>query len=163
MRRRRLLILGVAALVAFAVWVAITRTSRYPFWYKPPVIALPNDDDVAELRASLRGHSDWAAVPEFTVPVGHVPRVLDILRPGDFCRDGSWLSPHCELGEVVIRTRAGEEMRLRFYWTGKNPVVFTADGAHQYFGNSRNPDGSWMDGGIALYTCLKAASEDAAR
>ena len=53
MRRRRWLILGVVTLLVIGAGVAITRTSRFQKWYNPPVLILPQDGEVVEVRASL--------------------------------------------------------------------------------------------------------------
>ena len=161
MRRRRWLIFGVVTLLVIGVGVAITRTSRFQKWYNPPVLVLPQDGEVVEVRASLRNFQDvFSAVPEFRVPTDHVPDILGWLRPADYNRK-SRLDRIDELGEVVIRTRVGEEFRLRFYWTGKNGVVFTRDGVDQFYGRGRNDSGASIDGGYTLCNAVRRASEAA--
>lgn len=164
MRRRRWLIFGVVTLLVIGAGVAITRTSRFQKWYNPPVLILPQDGEVVEVRASLRDFQGiFTAVPEFRVPTDHVPDILGWLRPADYNRKPWPLNRIDELGEVVIRTRVGEEFRLRFYWTGKNGVVFTRDGVYQFYGCGQNDSGAWIDGGQTLCNAVRRASEAAGK
>ena len=108
MRRRRWLILSVVTLLVIGAGVAITRTSRFQKWYNPPVLVLPQDGDVVEVRASLRDFQGiFTAVPEFRVPTDHVPDILGWLRPADYNRK-SRLDRIDELGEVVSARGSGK-------------------------------------------------------
>jgi hypothetical protein len=159
MRRRRVyLVLGIGLLFAAGLTVAVVRTPWFQNWHNPPALALPADNEVAEVCASLRKFQvAFSAVPEFIVPAEHVPVILSWLRPAEF-RGERW-NPLAvdELGEVVIRTRDGREIRLEFYWTGKNGVMFTPDGKDQFFGRGIDHAGRYVDGGM----CLRNAIEEA--
>jgi hypothetical protein len=86
-------------------------------------MVLPADDEVAELQASLRASElGYEAIPEFVVPPEHVRVVLGWLRPPKYEPRPPISPEHDELGELVIRSRSGQELRLRFYWAGKNPL-----------------------------------------
>jgi hypothetical protein len=62
------------------------------------------------------------------VPTEHVPVIMGWLRPAEHTREPWTLSPWDELGQIVIRTRDGQELRVQFYWAGKNPAVLTPNG-----------------------------------
>src|SRR5262245_65589068 len=118
------------------------------------------------MKASLREwQSLWnsPAIDEFVVPTEYVPIILDWLRPAEYNREPWPLDRTDELGEVVIRTKAGEEFRLRFYWTGKNPVVFSRDGVDQFYGRWEDNGGHGIDGGLRLRNAVRKASEAAGR
>jgi hypothetical protein len=159
MRRRRFwLVLGIGILLAAGLTVAVVRMPRFQKWYNPPVLVLPADNEVTEVRASLREFQGlFPAAPEFTVPTEHVPVVLGWLRPAEHFPDRWNAYPIDEMGSVVIRTRDGREMRLVFYWTGKNGVMFTPNGEDQFFGRGIDPKGRYVDGGM----CLRYAIEEA--
>jgi hypothetical protein len=165
-RRRRWLMLAVGTLVVIGLAVAITRTPRFQKWYDPPTFALPQNSEVAEMRASLREWQSFGnspAIDEFVVPAEHVPVILDWLRPAGYNREPWRLDWTDELGEIVIRTKAGDEFRLRFYWTGKNPVVFSRDGVDQFYGRWEDNGGRGIDGGVSLRNAVRQASKAAAR
>jgi hypothetical protein len=82
-RRRAILVLGVAVLLTAGVGLAV----RYRKLYAPPVLALPADDEVVEMRASFRRAPAGKAVPQFVVPADHVPLILEWLRPGEYVRE----------------------------------------------------------------------------
>jgi hypothetical protein len=159
MRRRRFrLVLAIGILLAAGLTVGVVRTPRFQKWYSPPVLALPADNEVAEVRASLREFQGaFPSTPGFVVPPEHVPIVLDWLRPGQYLWKRWNPLPGDELGEVVIRMIDGREIKLVFYWTGKNGVVFTPDGEDQFIGCGINSEGRDVDGGM----CLRNAIEEA--
>ena len=112
---------------------------------------LPNDDEVAEVRASLREFQNiFLSVPEFVVPVEHVSIILGWLRPTIYVRKPWSLDRNDELGEIIIRTNAGQEFRLRFYFTGKNPAILTAGTEDQFYGRGHSNEGWPVDGGMQL-------------
>jgi hypothetical protein len=157
-RRRFQLVLGIGILLAAGLTVGVARSARFQKWYSPPVLALPTDSEVAEVRASLREFQGaFPATPEFVVPPEQVPIVLDWLRPGEHLRKRWNPLPGDELGEIVIRTIDGREIRLVFYWTGKNGVVFTLEGENQFIGRGINSKGRCIDGGMCLWNAIEEA------
>jgi hypothetical protein len=159
MRQRRLcLALGIALILVTELTVTIIRTPSFQKSYRPPVLDLPADDEVVEMQASLR--ESWVgfeAVPEFVFPEEHVPVILSWLRPAEYIREGWRLDTLAELGEVVIRTRNGRELRLHFYWAGKNPAVLTPNGEDQFYGRGVDDEGRPVDGGIGLGKAVRDA------
>ena len=155
---RLCLALGIGITLVAVLTVAIVRTPRVQKWYSPPVLHVPADDEVVEMRASLRGSQvGFEAVPEFVVPEEHVAVILSWLRPAEYIQEAWPLDMLDELGEVAIRTRSDGELRLRFYWAGKNPAVLTADGINQFYGRGVNVEGSPVDGGIRLGKAVREA------
>ena len=161
MRRRTWLVLGVGVLFAVGVVVTFTHTRQFKKWKNPPVLVLPADEEVAEMRASLREFQGISrAVPSFVVPAEHVPHILGWLRPGDYTPGGWEPRPEDEMGEIVIRTINGREMRLVFFWTGQNPVIFTPDGEDMFFGHEV---GDFTDGGLRLCHAIEEAYKSSRR
>ena len=161
-QRWRWLVL-IAALVG-GITVVIIRSPRFQKWYEPPVLALPADDEVAEVRASLRA-SDFGfrETPEFIVPPDDVARVLRWVRPAEYVRQPPVFANQDELGQLRIRTHSGRELVLRFYWAGKNPAVLTAEGVDYFWGPSvQSESGHWLDGGMGLVNAVRIASERSA-
>jgi hypothetical protein len=164
MRRDRLLIiLGVVALLVGGVTYAVLSNDRFQKWYRPPIVDLPSDEDVLEMRASLlESEVGFPHTPEFVVPRGHVPDILHWLRPGEYVPNPP-IFPQQELGELQIRSKSGRELHLRFYWAGKNPAVYTFDGTDYFWGNGEDEHGRWVDGGIRLGKAVQAAFEASKR
>jgi hypothetical protein len=164
MRRPRLwVVIGVAVLLTTGTTLAVIRSPRFQKWYKPPVIVLPDDSEVAEMRASLlESQVGFPRVPEFVVPGNHVPVILRWLRPGEYVSDPPTF-PQDELGAIWIKTKTGKEIRLRFFWAGKNPVVYTIDGTDYFWGNDEDEQGHWVDGGIRLGKAVQTAFETSRR
>jgi hypothetical protein len=92
------------------------------------------------------------------VPAEHVAGVLYWLRPGEYVSQPP-IFPQDELGEIWIKTKSGREFRLRFYWAGKNPAVFTFDGTDHFWGNDEDEKGEWHDGGSRLALAVRKAFE----
>jgi hypothetical protein len=164
--RRKLLLLFIAAAGTFVAGatVAVIWSPSYQKWRRPPVLELPADHEVIEMRASLvEFQGAFPAVPEFVVPADRVSTILSWLRPAEYERGSTWLRPVDEMGEVIIRTNTGGELHLRFYWTGKGAVAFTPDGKDQFFGRGTNETGGDIDGGINLRAAIKEASEQSRR
>jgi hypothetical protein len=159
MRRRwLLLVIGIGLVLAAGLSVTLVRPPWIENWYGPPILVLPADNEVAEVRASLRQFQDvFPEISEFTVPKEHEPIILGWLRPAEYNRERRNPQPGDELGEVIIRTRDARELRLAFYWTGKGGVMFTPDGTDQFFGRGTDPAGRYVDGGM----CLRYAIEEA--
>src|SRR5262249_17728161 len=76
------LAIGIGLVLASALAVAITRTPSFRRGSRPPTLAAPPDEEVVEVRASLReAEIGFRETPEFVVPAEHVPLVLRWLRP----------------------------------------------------------------------------------
>jgi hypothetical protein len=164
--KRRGLWVAIIAMLALVGGLSITaiRSTHFQKWYRPPTLALPPDDEVVEVRASLRATSVGnEEVPEFVVPAEHVPKVLDWVRPGEYIRQPWRLDILEELGAVVIRTRDGRELRLRFFDAGKNPAVLTVDGVDQFYGRGGvvdfGGDPHSIAGGITLSGAVREADK----
>jgi hypothetical protein len=155
MRRRR--VYRVISLAVLLAGVALAVGLHRRFF--PPVLPLPADDAVVEMRASLRPSRAGKAVPQFVVPADHVPLILEWLRPGEHVRGPLPLERLDELGEVAIRTKSGRELWLWFYSAGRGPavIVCTPDGEDQFHGRGTDGEGGPVDGGLRL----RKAVEDA--
>jgi hypothetical protein len=171
MRHKRWFLLVAVLLITLFAGIAITRTTRFQKWYQPPTFYLPADDEVAEIRASLKeSEVSWPGISEFKVPADHVPGILDQLRPAKYNSEPWELGRiNVELGEIVIRTKSGEEIRLHFYDAGVNPVLFTSDGVDQFFGkvesyklkNGEHEFDKGVPGGLKLSNLVRRATEAA--
>ena len=162
--RWRWLALVVVLLVVGGGALAVIRSPRFQKWYDPPVLILPADEEVAEVRASLRASQvGFEEIPEFVVPPEHVPAVLGWLRPPRYEPHPPIFPEYDELGAVVIRTRSGQELLLRFYWAGKNPAVVTRDGVDHFWGRGVNDEGRPCDGGVGLGNAVREAPRAAKR
>ena len=159
MRRwRRLLGLCIGIALLAGASLAIVWMTRFQKWYRPPALDLPADEAVSEVRASLRASQvGFKAIPEFIVPAEHAPIILSWLRPAKYIRERWPLEILDELGEIVIVTRNGAELRLRFYWAGKNPAVLTINGEDQFYGRGIDDEGDPVDGGIRLGKAIREA------
>jgi hypothetical protein len=150
--------LGIGVALFAGASVAVIRTPRFQKWYHPPEMVLPADEEVAEVRASLRASQvGFEAVPEFVVPAEHVPIILGWLRPAEFIREPWRLDELEQLGEVVILARSGRHVRVRFYWSGKNPAVLNVNDADQFYGRGIDDEGAPVDGGIRLGKAIQEA------
>src|SRR5688572_9226998 len=110
---RRWVLPGVAAFTV--TLVILLLSNRAP----PPTLAIPADDDVIELRASLHKSQFWNnGIPEFVVPAEHVPIILGQLRPPEYIPKPWPLNAVTEVGHVVICSRDGNEMKIRFFEAG---------------------------------------------
>jgi hypothetical protein len=165
MKRRRLWLGYVAAVLILGGFAAgVLRSPRFQKWYEPPVLMLPADDEVAEMRASLRASEfGFRETTEFAVPPEDVPHVLHWVRPAEYVRQPPVFPGQNELGQLRISTRAGRELVLRFYWAGKNPAALSADSVDYFWGPSRQDEsGHWLDGGMGLANAVRVASERSA-
>jgi hypothetical protein len=157
-RRRACLLISVAVLLTTGTALAV----RFRKWYAPPVLALPADDEVVEMRASLRPSPAGKAAPQFVVPADHVPLILEWLRPGEYVRAPLPLGRLDELGEVAIRTKSGRELWLWFYAAGQGPavVVCAPGGEDQFYGRGVDGEGRPVDGGLRLRKAVEDAFAD---
>jgi hypothetical protein len=167
MRRRwRGLALVIGVLVVGGVVLAVVASPRFQKWYNPPVLAVPGDEEVIEIRASLRGVAQLGVpeTPEFVVPADRVPLVMWWLRPAEDDSHPPLFPDPDELGKVCIRTRDGRELRLRFFEAGKGPVVFTADGIDFFLGAIRQSEsGDWLAGSMGLAYDIRDAADASRR
>lgn len=161
---------AASVIVAIGIVAGITQFPSIQRTLHPPVLSILSDDEVTELRASLceskGGIGDDKPLPEFVVPEKHVPLILHWLRPAKYESRPPIFPESDELGEVVIKNRSGEEMRLRFFFAGHNPVVFTPDGVNYFYGWNDGIDRSGnngvepppaISGGIELMLAIKEA------
>jgi hypothetical protein len=164
MRGKRTLVWS--AVLLFSTGLVLIILSPWLAKQQPkPVLELPVAEQVMEMRASMPAIWTSNAVPEFVVPQEHVPNILFWLNPGKYA--GNSFSREVDSGfydkvaEIVIRTKAGEELRLRCYDWGCNPVVFTANGKDFFLGHSGDENGNHVegciDGGAMLYLAIEAA------
>ena len=158
MLRRRWVLVGVAWVIA-ATLVILLLPNR-----TPPVLAIPADEEVVEVRASIReSEFGFGPTPEFVVPAEHVSIILGHLRPPEYMRKNWNLEWLTEVGYVVVRSRDGRELKVRFFEAGHNPAVFTVDGANQFYGwsdpNAKDVGGTpaVQDGGIVLGLAIEKA------
>lgn len=150
--------------VALIAVVMLAGCGRTP----PPALAIPADDEIAEVRASLYDSAlGFKEIPEFVVAPEHVPIILGHLRPAEYIRDRWNLEMLPEVGHVAIRSRDGSELKIRFFTAGHNPAVLTVDGANLYYGWSDGIDRSGSapppahDGGVALGIAIEKAFKSA--
>jgi hypothetical protein len=101
------------------------------------------------------------------VPRAHVPYILHWLQPAEYIRDPWRLDLLAEMGQIVIRTRTGAEVCVRFFDAGHNPAVLTVDGVNQFYGrNEMVPFGDEkrpIFGGVTLAVQVLRAREAANR
>lgn len=158
------LVLSVGVLLTAGMPLALTHMPRLQKRYNPPALILPAENEVIEMRASLREFKGrFQEIPEFEVPAGFVPGILAWIQPGVRTSDRWALHAQDELGEVFIRTHDGRDLRLRFYWAGTNPPVLTPNGKDTYWGRGVNHDGYAIDGGMRLGYEVKSAHEASRR
>jgi hypothetical protein len=165
--KRRQVILVIVAFVIVAGTAIVVEVIRSPQVQKrlhPPVLVIPSDEEVTEVRASLRDtfgdHPGFAPVPEFVVPAEHVSNILGRLRPAEYARNPPILPGQEPFAEVIIRTQDNRELRLLCFWTGHNPVAFTVDRVDYFYGrHDRGPPA--IDGGAQLGLAIETASKSA--
>lgn len=155
MNRRWVWATVMFALVVFGVVALLVVCSPWlQREFGPPVLALPADDEVAEVRASPRkSEIGFPETPEFVVPARHVSNLISTLRPAEYVRQPWALERLEQLGEVVIRTRDGGELRIRFFDAGHNPAILTVDGETQFYGMTVGDFG-----GVSLAKAVRDAS-----
>ena len=105
-------------------------------------------------------------IPEFVIPPEHVLNVLFWLLPGEHTKhvsSGVDSGAYFHVADIVIRTKDGNELRLRCHDWGCNPVAFTANGKDYYLGHSGDENGqhgqAGIDGGVKVYNAIKKAHE----
>jgi hypothetical protein len=168
MRRRWILLVLLVGSAAVALTVVLVRSPRFQKWYRPPVLVLPEADEIAEMRARAFHVEAWPwteATQEFVVPPAHVPHLLHWLRPSQYAgyefsvnADNPIYPVSCE---ILIRTQSRLELRLVCREWGKNPVAFTPNGEDYFLGDAVDEDGRYI-GGIGLHIAVRNA-HDAAR
>ncbi|MCI0701910.1 MAG: hypothetical protein L0241_12585 [Planctomycetia bacterium] len=135
-RQRRLLVIGGCFLPVAVLAGLVVSTPQFQKWVWPPVLVLPPADEVVEMRASIRGSSEWGRkeIPEFVVPSEHIPLIIRWLQPARY--DGEpgrrILPDEWEIGQICLKSKDGQEVRIRVYDFGKNPAMLTTNG-EDYF------------------------------
>ncbi len=148
-------ILGVGAL---AVTLFSDARVRVWLWPPTPTAVLPAAADVIEMKAKYFGIEglEVSSRPEFAVPLDQVGKILSLLQPAAYA-PRPMNEPHDLFGELLIVDRSRNEIRLRYWWTGHNPVCFTLNGK-DYFWGSVPPSGpDFYDGTLTLYHALNDA------
>jgi hypothetical protein len=170
MKRRRVWLVLALCLAVGGVAVAVICSPLFQKWRQPPVLVIPADDEVAEVRASLSDRPTFPgfdSIPEFVVPAEHLPVILGWLRPGEYISEPWRLDLLHELGQVVIRTHDGQELRVRFFDAGHNPAVLTVDGVAQFYARDGVVDFGGeprsIFGGITLAAAVREAHEASKR
>src|SRR5438045_1314903 len=101
------LVVALGAALAVSAVILLPLLRQVP----PPVLELPTDEEVVELRASLWSNQlDFLRASEFTVPADRVPLVMRWLRPADYVAKPPIFLDRDELGELRIRVRDGREL-----------------------------------------------------
>jgi hypothetical protein len=156
-RRRLRLTVGLAVAVVAAT-LAVAEWPRIRVWYRPPRADLPPAGEIVELRASV-----WASgsrgqyetdVPEFTVPPDQIARIWRRLEPSRYDP-----SPPTDrnrpFGELVATMTDGSVTQVRFYETGGDELLFTADGEHFFRSEPRTDQGEPLGGAMLLAGTLR--------
>ena len=158
----KLLFVAVAAvpLAAVVLGLVIAGASRLQQRAVPPMLELPDEMEILEMRASVKEFQGaYPSLPEFTVPPDYVPMILSWLRPAKVSEHRWTMLGIDEVGEIVIRIKNGDELRLRFFSIGKNPALITPDGTAQYLGRGENDRGDDVDGAMCLRHIIELAFE----
>ncbi len=103
---------------------------------EPNQLRIPKSSEIANVKATLiRSPEERPDVPEFVLPTSKADDILKYFSPNKLLKDAP---PSCKdyLGKIMITCRNGEKVTLRFFWTGKNPVIFSPDRVHFYQGTS---------------------------
>jgi hypothetical protein len=103
---------------------------------EPSQLEIPKSYEIANIKAKLvRSPEERPDVPEFVLPTSMADDIFKYFRPNKLLKGAP---PSCEdyLGSIMITCRNGEKLTLSFFWTGKNPVVFSPDRVHFYQGTS---------------------------
>jgi hypothetical protein len=147
-------------LVLAAVFVG-TRWEGIWKWYRPPAANLPDATRIAEMRASVsaagsRGRYE-TDLPEFVVPDRFVRPVWARFVGSEYVAKPP-ISPDEPLGVITVATRSGDVVRVTFFESGTDRLVFTLDG-HDYFQTEPRDVAEYpLGGGNALVGVLRNAS-----
>ena len=89
---------------------------------------IPSNEQIETLECKLM-HSpqELGDIPAFTVPRESYDLILDHFRPNDPVERIYYL-PNDVLGELKIKKREGQQLRITWYFTGKESIVFSPDG-----------------------------------
>lgn len=164
--RRAAMLVSFITLAAIGVTLTTFRTRKS---HVPPSLSLPAASEVTQMTARMvesefvQNELGFPKVPEFVVPNDNVAKILMWLQPNAYA-ENPMAVPREQIGEVSITDRVGQQVRLKFYWTGHNPTCFTLDGSSYFWGRPVNERGSadFFDGGITLGNAIRnaAASTD---
>jgi hypothetical protein len=102
-------------------------------------IGFPADDEVLSATAAVFYVDGFTTpVPEFSIPLKYMPKVLSAFRPPQpHSYPASWDEE--KMGCVTIRTKAGRTIPIMFPYSGKGPLCFTLDGVRCVRGGVRQP------------------------
>jgi hypothetical protein len=158
MKRRTRILIAVLAILNLSIVIYIIVTStRFQKWYRPPIADLPAVDEIVEMHARLfQSKVGYKETPEFLVPRDQIPAILLWLSPNMY-EPAPRIHSTDEFGSLSIRTKSGELLQLRLFWTGQNPVMFTFDGMDFFWGNTHNAS-AWVDSGMRLEMLIQEAN-----
>jgi hypothetical protein len=105
---------------------------------QPQVVELPAIEEIQSVTGALEEGSQFGVVPEFPIPPEYVPRILAALTPAHR-HDYAASRDDPPLGRLEIVTRTGQRIRVRFGYSGKNPLCFTIDGVRCIRGGRYKP------------------------
>lgn len=157
----------------FAVGVAVVSAAalavvEWPYiraWYRPPRAALPAPDEVVRVEAAVWSSGSQGSVgtdiPWFVVPESVGPRLLKRFTPNTYLPKPG-VKADAPLGELVATAADGRVTRVRFYLSGPDDLVFTADGEHFFQSEPRGDAGHPLGGALFLAGTLRHTSVFAA-
>lgn len=153
MSRRRRWLIPLAAVLAVAAVLLALRWDRVWKLISPPTPGLPNTEEIVQMRAVVwasgsRGHYE-TGVPEFVVPLPYVERIWRRFDGAEYLRDPQVLK-ELPLGQIEVTTRSGEVVRVTFFESGMEKLVFTRNGVDFFQSEPRNDQGTHLGGGLSL-------------
>ena len=128
--------------------------------YRPTHAALPAPDEIVGMRAAV-----WAAgsrgnletdVPWFEVPDLVARRIWRRFEPNEHVSRPP-VDPKAPLGELDATAADGRVIRVRFYESGSDDLIFTPDGKNFFRSEPRNDRGHPLGGGLSLAGTLRYA------
>jgi hypothetical protein len=130
-------------------------------WAHPPRPGLPVAEDVVAMRGAMWAEGSHGyfetGVPEFTVPTAQVGRIWRRFDRAEYVRDPQVVKGQ-PLGELVVTTRSGVVVRVTFFASGLDHLVFTANGTDFFQTEPRGDLNDPLGGGLALAGTLRHLS-----
>ena len=152
-RKSRPLMFAVGAAVVSAAALIAVQWPYIRAWYRPPQAGLPDPDQVVRAEAVVWASGSRGAietgVPRFTLAAPAGPRLLQRFMPNTYVPRPE-VKADAPLGELVLESVDGQVTRLLFYETGRDELVFTADGEHFFRAEPRNDWGHSLGGALLL-------------